>query len=142
MTINYTEIFNKNMQNVLRDVLINFTNKKTVSNNHLYITFKTKKDGVKMPKWLKDKHPDEMTIVIQYEYWDLKILKNSFSIMLSFNKINTKIVIPFNAVSSFADPFANFGLKFNKTKDEKKQKSLKKINKNRKIIKLDNYRKN
>ena len=64
-----------------------------------------------IPQWLLDKFPSEMTIVIQYEYWNYEVTNDHFKITLSFNDIKTDLIIPFSSVISFADPYANFGLK-------------------------------
>ena len=111
MKINYTDILNKNMINVFKDVLLNIKKNGLQENHHLYITFQTDNSKVVIPKWLKDKYLNEMTIVIQYEYWNFEIKKNSFTIGLSFEDIKTELEIPFSSVISFADPYANFGLR-------------------------------
>ncbi len=111
MKINYKKILQKNMINVLKDILINIQKNGLQENHHLYITFNTGGSKIKIPKWLKEKYPNEMTIIIQFEYWDFKINLKSFNIGLSFNEINTNLEIPFESVISFADPYANFGLK-------------------------------
>ena len=79
--------------------------------HHLYITFKTSDKKVIIPQWLLDKFPIEMTIVIQYEYWNYDVANDHFTITLSFSKIKTDLMIPFSSVISFVDPYANFGLK-------------------------------
>ena len=71
--IRYIPILNKNMKNVLKDVLHEIKKKGLKGGHHLYITFKTDNRNVILPKWLKKKYINEMTIVIQYEYWDLKV---------------------------------------------------------------------
>ena len=112
MEINYHQILKKNMINVLKDVLQEIEKNK-LKDHHLYITFKTDNKNVILPKWLKKKHPKELTIVLQYEYWNLKVLEEKFKILLSFNDIKVNLSIPFISIISFADPFANFGLKIN-----------------------------
>ena len=78
--IEYQNILDKNMLNVFKDILINIREKGLSNNNHLYVTFSTNHKNVEIPNWLKQKYPEEMTIVIQYEYYDLEINKNNFSI--------------------------------------------------------------
>ena len=85
-----------------------------------------------------------MTIVIQYEYYDLKINNNNFSISLSFNDIKTNLTIDYNAIISFADPSANFGLILQKNKSQKtlrRDLEIKKSKKNN-VINFSNYKKN
>ena len=112
--IQYQKILDKNMLNVFKDILINIRDNGLSNNNHLYITFFTNRKNVELPNWLKQKYPEEMTIVIQYEYYNLKVNKNNFSISLSFNGIKTNLTIDYKSIISFADPSVNFGLIFAK----------------------------
>ena len=134
MKIDYQQILKKNMINVLKDVLKVIENDNLIEGHHLYITFNTENKKVILPKWLKKKHPKEMTIVLQYEYSNLKVLEEKFEILLSFNDIKVNLSIPFISIISFADPFANFGLKIINennltTLRQKKGKTNNKINK-------------
>ncbi len=83
--------------------------------HHFYVTFATRHRGVVMPEWLRAKYPSEITIVVQHEFWDLKCDEFGFSIGLSFNNIPTTVVVPMDAVTGFADPYAQFGLRFRPT---------------------------
>ena len=89
--IEYQKILDKNMLNVFKDILKNIKDNGLSNNNHLYITFLTNHKNVELPNWLKQKYPQEMTIIIQYEYYDLEINKNDFSITLSFGDIKTNL---------------------------------------------------
>ena len=118
--------------------------------NHLYVTFATNNSKTLVPDWLLQKYPNEMTIVIQHEYYHLSINKTNFKIGLSFNNKKCDLTIYFDSVISFVDPSSNFGLnyQFNKTiveKDKKtlvkKKKSVKKKNSSN-IINFANYKKN
>jgi hypothetical protein len=80
--------------------------------HHFYITFKTQAVGVDIPPHLVAKYPDEMTIVLQNRYWDLKVESDHFSVGLSFNQIPSTLVIPFSAITAFVDPSVDFGLQF------------------------------
>jgi len=80
--------------------------------HHFYITFKTRHAGVSIPKHLMERFPDEMTIVIQHRYWDLKVDDDHFSVGLSFGGIPSTLVVPFAAVTDFVDPAVDFSLKF------------------------------
>ena len=86
MKINYTNILNKNMINVFKDVLLNIQKNGLQEDHHLYITFDTNNKNIKIPKWLKEKFIKEMTIVIQYEYWNLKIKRHFIRALM----VNTK----------------------------------------------------
>ncbi len=80
--------------------------------HHFYITFKTAAAGVDIPTHLRERFPDEMTIVLQNKFWDLVVQPDLFSVGLSFNQIPTKLVIPFSAITAFVDPAVDFGLQF------------------------------
>lgn len=80
--------------------------------HHFYITFKTGAPGVDIPTHLKERFPDEMTIVLQNKFWDLTVEPELFSVGLSFNQIPTKLVIPYSAITAFVDPAVDFGLQF------------------------------
>ncbi|MFN4136285.1 MAG: SspB family protein [Novosphingobium sp.] len=80
--------------------------------HHFYITFKTGAPGVDIPQRLRERFPDEMTIVLQNKFWDLKVEADRFSVGLSFNQIPSTLVIPFSAITAFVDPAVDFGLQF------------------------------
>ncbi|PCD01684.1 hypothetical protein COC42_16345 [Sphingomonas spermidinifaciens] len=81
-------------------------------NHHFYITFKTQAPGVDIPQRLIDRFPDEMTIVLQHRFWDLKVSDTRFSVGLSFNQVPSMLDIPFSAITGFHDPAVNFELRF------------------------------
>ncbi|MEL6540540.1 MAG: ClpXP protease specificity-enhancing factor SspB [Pseudomonadota bacterium] len=84
-------------------------------NHHFYITFKTGAPGVNIPDHLKERFPDEMTIVLQNKFWDLEVIDDMFCVGLSFNQIPAKLEIPFAAITAFVDPAVDFGLQFQAT---------------------------
>ena len=86
--------------------------------HHFYITFKTGAAGVDIPQHLTERFPDEMTIVIQNRYWDLKVRPDGFEVGLSFNQVPARLVIPFSAVTGFVDPAVNFALQFQAQGDD------------------------
>jgi hypothetical protein len=81
-------------------------------NHHFYITFKSGAPGVVIPDHLRERFPDEMTIVLQNKFWELSVSEGSFSVGLSFNQIPAKLDIPFSAITAFVDPAVDFGLQF------------------------------
>jgi len=81
-------------------------------NHHFYITFKTGAPGVQIPQHLRERFPDEMTIVLQNKFWDLAADEHGFQVGLSFNQIPAKLMIPFAAITAFVDPAVDFGLQF------------------------------
>ena len=86
-------------------------------NHHFYITFKTRHPDVDVPSYLTEKYPDEMTIVLQYQFWDLEVREENFEVMLSFNDKRERLFIPFAALTGFADPSVKFGLQFQSPAD-------------------------
>ncbi len=80
--------------------------------HHFYIAFNTRAPGVDMPPHLRERYPDEMTVVIQHRYWDLVVGRDGFEIGLSFNQVPTKLGIPYAAITGFVDPSVNFALQF------------------------------
>lgn len=81
-------------------------------NHHFYITFKTAAPGVSIPTHLRERFPDEMTIVLQNKFWDLSVEPERFSVGLTFNQIPAQLTIPFAAITGFVDPEVDFGLQF------------------------------
>ena len=142
--INYQKILDKNLLNVLKDILKNIRDNGLSSNNSLYITFSTNHKNTELPDWIKRNYPEEMTIIIQYEYYNLIINKNSFNVTLSFNNIKTKIKIGFDAIISFDDPSANFALILKKNLIQKRINRNLKNNKSKtnNIIDFTSYKKN
>ena len=78
------------------------------------MTFRTKAPGVKIPDHLIEQFPDEMTIVIQHQYWDLEVHDGHFEIVLKFNRVPQHLSIPYVAMTRFVDPAVNFGVSFEK----------------------------
>ena len=86
--------------------------------HHFYITFKTGAAGVDIPRHLTERFPDEMTIVIQNRFWDLKVREDGFEVGLSFNQAPAKLYIPFSAITGFVDPAVSFQLQFQAQSDD------------------------
>lgn len=80
--------------------------------HHFYITFRTDHPGAVVSKDLRARYPEEITIVLQHQYWDLKVEENQFSVGLSFNQTPQILVVPYAAVTAFVDPSVKFGLQF------------------------------
>ena len=80
--------------------------------HHFYITFKTQAAGVDIPRHLVERFPDEMTIVLQNKFWDLKVSDDEFGVSLTFNQVAAHLTIPFAAITAFVDPAVNFALQF------------------------------
>src|SRR5947209_10555848 len=86
--------------------------------HHFYITFKTRAPGVSIPKHLLERFPDEMTIVIQHRFWDLRVESDDFTVGLSFGGVPATLHVPFAAVTQFHDPAVEFALTFPANADE------------------------
>lgn len=80
--------------------------------HHFYVTFRTHTPGVQMADYLKDRFPEEMTIVVQHQYWDFEVHDDRFEIILKFAGVPQHLRIPFAAVTRFYDPSVNFALQF------------------------------
>ena len=111
--IPYDEIVQEALRAVVGRVLGEVESSgKLPGDHHFYITFKTWAAGVEIPKHLLERFPDEMTIVIQNRFWDLKVSEDGFEVGLSFNQAPAKLIIPFSAITGFVDPAVNFALQF------------------------------
>jgi hypothetical protein len=102
------------LRGVVRDVLTQVQRDGLPGEHHLYIAFDTVADGVSISKRLKEQYPEEMTIVLQYQFWDLAVTDERFEVKLSFSNVPERLVVPFAAVKAFYDPSAQFGLQFGK----------------------------
>jgi hypothetical protein len=111
--IPYDEIVQEALRDVVGRVLGEVEKTGTLpGGHHFYITFKTRLPGVAIPKHLVDRFPDEMTIVIQHRFWDLKVEDDMFSVGLSFGGVPSTLRVPFAAVTQFHDPAVEFSLTF------------------------------
>src|SRR6476619_6986981 len=112
--IPYDEIVQEALRDVVGRVLyeVERSGGQLPGGHHFYITFQTKMPGVTIPKHLADRFPDEMTIVIQHRFWDLKVEDDYFTVGLSFGGVPSTLVVPFAAVTQFHDPAVEFALTF------------------------------
>jgi hypothetical protein len=85
--------------------------------HHFYISFRTDAPGVQISDRLKEQYPEEITIVLQHQFWDLDVSEKGFSVNLSFNKVPERLVVPFSALLGFFDPSVQFGLQFAQGED-------------------------
>ena len=117
--IPYDEIVQEALRAVVGRVLGEVeTTGQLPGDHHFYITFKTGAAGVDIPRHLTERFPDEMTIVIQNRFWDLKVGEDGFEVGLSFNQAPARLFIPFAAITGFHDPAVNFALQFQAQADE------------------------
>ena len=108
----YEKMVERALRSVVRDALQRAAREGLRSAHHFYIGFATQMPGVVIPDHLRARYPDEMAIVLQHQFWDLDVTDHGFSVTLSFQKQLERLVIPFAAVRSFADPSVNFALEF------------------------------
>jgi hypothetical protein len=80
--------------------------------HHLYVSFLTQADGVKLPDFLRQRYPDEMTIVLQHQFWGLEVTEDHFAVTLAFNGRHERLSVPYSAITAFSDPSVPFGLQF------------------------------
>jgi len=111
-TLSYERMVENALRGVLHQALKITEAEGLPGAHHFYITFDTTHSGVQIADSLKALHPNEMTIVVQHQYWDLLVDDEHFEIALSFNGVNQHLSVPFEAVTAFADPHAKFGLQF------------------------------
>lgn len=110
--IGYQALTDQALRGVVRDALRRIEKSGLIGAHHFYLTFKTHADGVDIPDFLKEQYPDEMTIIIQHQYWALKVKDDYFEVTLTFKKLPAPLHIPFQALTAFFDPGVQFGLQF------------------------------
>jgi hypothetical protein len=110
--IGYQALTDAALRGVVRDALRRIEKSGLIGAHHFYLTFKTHAEGVDIPDFLKEQYPDEMTIIIQHQYWALKVKEDYFEVTLTFKKLPAPLHIPFNALTAFFDPGVQFGLQF------------------------------
>lgn len=110
--IRYDILAQDALRGVMRKVLGEVARTGLPGNHHFFITFLTGAPGVRISTRLRERYPEQMTIVLQFQYWDLKVTDTGFEVGLSFSDIPEKLEIPFAAVRGFYDPSVNFELEF------------------------------
>lgn len=115
--LRYDLMVQEALKGVVRKILAEAARDGLPGEHHFYITFRTVAPGVRLSQRLREKHPDEMTIVLQHQFWDLNVSDHAFEVGLSFSGVPERLLIPFDAVTTFFDPSVQFGLKF-ETQDE------------------------
>jgi hypothetical protein len=110
--IRYDLLVQDALRGVLRSVLSGAARDGLPGEHHFYISFLTHARGVRLSERMRDRYPDEMTIVLQHQFWDLSVSDEAFEVGLSFQGISEILAVPFDAVTRFADPAAGFELRF------------------------------
>ena len=100
------------LRGVVRQVLTDAAKNGLPGDHHFYITFDTRRPAFGFPPRMREKYPEEMTIVLQHQFWDLKVGEHGFEVGLSFNGVPESLLVPFEAIKGFFDPSVQFGLQF------------------------------
>jgi hypothetical protein len=110
--IGYEALADKALRSVVKEALRRVEKQGLLGAHHFYLTFKTHDPGVEIPDFLLERYPEEMTIVLQNQFWGLKVGEDQFEVGLTFQKVPATLVIPFAALTAFVDPSVQFGLQF------------------------------
>ncbi len=113
--LQYNVMVEAALRAVVRQALAEVAEDGLPGNHHFYITFRTGYPGIQVPDYLKARYPAEMTIVLQFQFYDLQVDDTAFSVTLTFNNAPERLVIPLRAITVFADPSVNFVLPFQPT---------------------------
>jgi len=119
--LGYDKMMERAIRGVVREALAVAASRGLPGAHHFYITFKTQAPGVMLPDHLQAKYPEEMTVVLEHQFWDLEIAEDAFSVTLSFNNKPARLTVPFAAITTFADPSVQFGLQFKQGEPEGSQ---------------------
>lgn len=116
--LRYDKMVEGALRGVVRQAIQEVMKDGLPGDHHFYITFMTDYPGVQIPDYLRERYPGEMTIVLQYQFYDLNVDAEKMRVTLSFNNVPEKLVIPLSAISIFADPSVNFALQFQPLGDD------------------------
>jgi hypothetical protein len=110
--IRYDLIVREAMRGVVRRVIADAAKNGLPGDHHFFVSFNTRAPGVRISPRLREQHPEEMTIVLQHQFWDLTVNEEGLEVGLSFNGVPERLVVPFDALKGFFDPSVQFGLEF------------------------------
>ena len=119
--IRYDLLTQQALRSVVRNVLADAAKKGLPGDHHFYITFDTKAPGVRISERLLGQYPEEMTIILQHQFWDLTVGDDEFEVGLSFGGVPEKLTVPFEAINGFFDPSVQFGLQFEEVTEGEQQ---------------------
>ena len=111
-TLRYDKMVEDALRGVVREALAQVVERGLPGSHHFYITFRTVHPGVTMPDFLRAQYPQEMTIVLQFQFWGLEVDDEAFSVTLSFHSQHQRLTVPLAAITAFADPSVKFALEF------------------------------
>lgn len=110
--IDYQAMVQRALRSVLREVMALVAEEGPPGEHHFYLSFRTRAEGVQVPPFLADRYPDEITIVLQNQFWDLHVDEAGLSVVLAFDGTRQRIGVPWEAITAFIDPVAEFALRF------------------------------
>jgi len=110
--IGYQALTDAALRGVVREALRRIEKQGLIGPHHFYLTFKTGAKGVDIPDFLREQYPEEMTIILQHQFWGLKVREEQFEVTLTFKKLPATLTVPFEALTAFVDPGVSFGLQF------------------------------
>jgi uncharacterized protein len=110
--IGYKALTDAALRSVVRGALKHVEKHGLVGSHHFRLSFRTRFPGVEIPDFLLEQYPEEMTIILQHQFWGLKVKEHHFEVALSFRKVPATLTIPFGALTAFVDPGVQFGLNF------------------------------
>ena len=116
--IGYKALTDAALRSVVRGALKHVEKHGLVGSHHFRLSFRTRFPGVVIPEFLLELYPEEMTIILQHQFWGLKVKEHHFEVTLSFRKVPATLTIPFGALTAFVDPGVQFGLNFQTEPDE------------------------
>jgi len=147
----YDKMVENALRGVVREALARTAASGLPGSHHFYLTFKTRYPGLNLPDSLLQQYPDEMTIVLEHQFWDLEVHEHHFAVTLSFQGKPERLTVPFEAVTNFTDPSVKFGLQFQPgdrvvpppapLPDERKKAEKEKPPKGGEVVALDSFRK-
>lgn len=111
-TFDYPRILQRALRSVVREVLLRTAADGLPGEHHFYLSLRTDHAGVQLPAFLRERYPEEMTVVLQNQFWDLQVDQDGFAVTLRFDGDPVRLGVPFEAVIAFFDPAAQFGLRF------------------------------
>lgn len=117
-TLRYDKMIDVALRGVVKQAIREVAEQGLSGDHHFYLTFRTDYPGVEIPSYLKAQYPDEITIVLQYQFYGLEVDDERIAVTLSFNNKNERLRIPIPAITTFADPSVNFALQFQSSFDE------------------------
>jgi hypothetical protein len=122
--IRYDLLTQQALRSVVRNVLTDAAKKGLPGEHHFYISFDTRADGVRLSDRIKAQYPEQMTIILQHQFWDLEVDEDGFSVGLSFGGVPEKLQVPFEAIKGFFDPSVQFGLQFEEVAETDSQPAV------------------